>query len=146
MGEKKKAMRGVSKPKAEKKEIAEDKKEEVKEEISEVIDFKKKTEDAFAEMPDEIDDPANVFKLAFLDMSLQSKQHQMVNVLRELQVKAEAITAQHNKAKRDYELEIKDLRQQVKNQRDYIEEKHKIALRSYTYDDVTGVLTKQDLD
>jgi hypothetical protein len=116
-----------------------------KENGADIIDLNQ-DKSAFAKMPDEVDDPAMVFKMAFLDMKLQATKHQMGLVLRDLQQKAEAIAQQHNKTKSDFEAAIKALSQQVKDQHYYIESKHGIALRSYTYDDETGILRKLDLE
>ncbi len=94
-------------------------------------------------MPDEIADPGNTFKMALLDtqcVALQNKRK-----FAELNYNLQLANTQKKMAQElaEIDAELKRLKQKYIEQKEYIEEKHGIALKSYTYNDETGVLTKQ---
>lgn len=94
-------------------------------------------------MPDTIEDPASMYRMALLDTQVAALQHkrnylelhynlQLQNTQKKMSTDLAAIDA-----------EVKGIKKQYKEQKDYIEEKYGIALKSYNYNDETGVLTKQ---
>lgn len=94
-------------------------------------------------MPDTIEDPGNTFKMALLDtqaVALQNKRNYL-----ELHYNLQLSNTQKKMATdlAEIDAELRNLKRQYKEQKDYIEEKYNIALRAYSYNDETGVLTKQ---
>jgi len=50
---------------------------------------------------------------------------------------------QYQNAVNELQRQVRETERKIKEHRDYIEQKHGISLRSYNYDDETGVLKKQ---
>jgi len=94
-------------------------------------------------MPDTIEDPGNTFKMALLDTQTAALQHKR-NYL-ELSYNLQISNLQKKMAVdlKDIDNEVKSIKRQYKEQKDHIEGKYGISLRSYNYNDETGVLTKQ---
>jgi len=96
----------------------------------------------FDQMPDVVEDPINVFKLAMLDA-----QHQAALLKRdkdnlEIQTQLRNIQIRQNQLVQENNAAIKKTEMMIKQQCDYLEEKHGLVLKYYTHNDVTGVLTK----
>jgi len=94
-------------------------------------------------MPNEIEDPGAVFKLAFLDSERGRLQTRALLVKQEGDQNIKAMQIQYQNAINELQKQIREVDTKIKEHRDYIEAKHGIALRSYNYDDETGVLKKQ---
>ena len=94
-------------------------------------------------MPDNIEDPGAVFKLAFLDSERGRLQTQALLVKQEGDQNVKALQLQYQTTLNELQRQIRAIEARLKEHRDYIEAKYKIALRSYNYDDETGVLKKQ---
>ena len=94
-------------------------------------------------MPDTITDPGNTFRMALLDTQVAGLQHKR-NYL-ELSYNLQISNTQKKMTQdlKDIDNEIKAIKRQYKEQKDFIEEKYGIALKSYNYNDETGILTKQ---
>lgn len=96
-------------------------------------------------MPDTIEDPGNTYRMALLDTQAASLQYKR-NYL-ELSYNLQISNTQKKMVNelREIDAEIKDVQRQYKDQKDHIEAKYNIALKSYNYNDETGTLTKQVL-
>lgn len=100
---------------------------------------------AYDEMPDKVEDPAAVFKMAMLDQKRQAAIHKLAVVAQEHDRRVKAAEAARQHDLNQVKAELRDVETALKAQKDYIEKQYGIALRSYTYNDETGVLTKQAL-
>jgi len=107
-------------------------------------------------LPEEIHDPAEVFKLAYLDMRLSDAMSRKAFIEKDFDQKIVMLDLDYKNKRstlltqRQHQLnnvraEIDDAQKNVKEQKDYIEKKHGIALRAYTYDDLTGTLRLQEI-
>jgi len=127
------------------KQNAPDKENEATPELTETKDTEPTVESTgYAAMPDEITDPGNTFKMALLDAQKAALQNK-----RQFTELNYNVMISNTQKKMSLELatldaEIKSLERRYKDQKDYIEETHKIALKSYNYDDETGILTKME--
>ena len=99
--------------------------------------------DAYDAMPNEIEDAGAVFKMAFLDAERGRLHTQALLVKQEGEANIKAMHIQYQNAVNALQMQIKVADQRLREHKEYIEQKHGIALRSYTYDDETGVLKKQ---
>lgn len=104
---------------------------------------KEHVNDKYDAMPNEIEDPGAVFKLAFLDSERGRLQTQALLVKQEGDQNIKAMQLQYQNAINELQRQIREVDAKIKEHRDHIEAKHGIALRSYNYDDETGVLKKQ---
>lgn len=98
---------------------------------------------AYDAMPNEIEDAGAVFKLAFLDSERGRLQTQALLVKETGEQNIKAMQLQYQNAINELQRQIREVDAKIKEHRDYIEKKYSIALRSYNYDDETGVLKKQ---
>jgi hypothetical protein len=96
----------------------------------------------FDAMPNEIDDPSLVFKMAFLDSDCTRISAQIVNQKNEFEAKMTALRNNYQTAINTLTSQHRTTSQRLKEHKDYIEEKYNIALKSYTFDDETGKLKK----
>ena len=97
----------------------------------------------YDEMPDEVSDPGAVFKLAFLDMHRQEIINRLAVVVQEFEKRTVALARDRNTAIETVKAELREAEQKLKAHKDTIEAQYGLALKSYTYDDETGVLKKQ---
>lgn len=104
-----------------------------------------KVNPSYDAMPDEIDDPANVFKLAMLDQKRQSVMHKLAVVAQEHEKRVKAAVDAQKRDLDKVKAELREVENALRVQKGYLEEKYGIALRSYTYNDETGILKKQAL-
>jgi len=100
---------------------------------------------SYDEMPDEIEDPASVFKMAMLDQRRQSVVHKLAVVATEHEKRVKAAVDAQKRDLEQVKVELKEVENLLRAQKGYIEEKYGIALRAYTYNDETGLLKKIDL-
>ena len=99
---------------------------------------------AYDAMPNTIEDPGNVFRMAYLDARLSAITNKRLFMEKHYNEQMGAI-----KQKRDFDLatldaDVVNARKQLQDQKERIEEQYGIALKSYTYEDTTGVLVKQE--
>lgn len=94
-------------------------------------------------MPDTIEDPGAVFKLAYLDMKKVAINNKLAVVAQDYERKIVALNAERNAAINQIKAEMAQADNELRMQKETIENTYGIALRSYTYNDETGVLTKQ---
>jgi hypothetical protein len=99
----------------------------------------------YDEMPDTIEDPAAVFRMAMLDMKRAAIHNKLAVVVQEHEKRVAAAVAARDNAIRETKAELQDAERQFIEQKQNIEKTYGIALRSYNYNDETGVLTKQSL-
>ena len=99
----------------------------------------------YDEMPDEINDPANVYKMAMLDMRRAAINNKLAFVAQDQERKVAAAVAERARILNEVKAELREAEQQFIEQKQFIENKYHIALKSYTYNDETGVLKKQAL-
>lgn len=99
----------------------------------------------YDEMPDEIDDPANVFKMAMLDMKRVAVNNKLAFVAQDQEKKVFAAAQERDRVLSSVKAELRDTESLFVEQKQYIETKYGISLRSYTYNDETGILKKQSL-
>jgi len=99
----------------------------------------------YDEMPDEINDPANVYKMAMLDMRRAAINNKLAFVAQDQERKVVAAVAERARILNEVKAELREAEQQFIEQKQFIENKYHIALKSYTYNDETGVLKKQAL-
>lgn len=104
---------------------------------------KEHVNDKYDAMPNEIEDPGAVFKLAFLDSERGRLQTQALLVKQEGDQNIKAMQIQYQTTLNELQRQIRVVEAKIKEHKDYIEKKHGVALRSYNYDDETGVLKKQ---
>jgi hypothetical protein len=102
-------------------------------------------EDAYAAMPNEVSDPGSVFKMALLEAQRVALENKRAFLELNFNLQISNTQKKMHQALFDIDAEVKELARRHKEQKDYIEETYGIALKSYTYNDETGVLTKQDL-
>lgn len=100
---------------------------------------------AYDEMPDTIEDPAAVFKMAMLDMKRAAINNKLAVVVQEHEKRVKAAVAAQKHDIDQVKAELKEAERQFIIQKQYIEKTYGIALRAYTYNDETGVLTKHAL-
>lgn len=98
---------------------------------------------AYDNMPDTIEDPAAVYKLAYLDMRRAALNNKLAIVAQEYDRRVTALNAERVQALSQAKAELEEAVQRCNAQKDVIEKTYGVALRSYTYDDETGVLKKQ---
>lgn len=100
---------------------------------------------SYDSMPDEIEDPASVFRMAMLDERRQSMAHKLAVVISEHEKRVKAALDAQKRDIAQVKMELKDAEAQLRAQKEHIEEQYGIALRAYTYNDETGLLKKSDL-
>lgn len=100
---------------------------------------------AYDAMPDTIEDPAAVFKMAMLDMKRAALNNKLAVVVQEHAKRVAAAVAAQKHDIEQVKMELKEAEQQFFGQKQHIEKTYGIALRAYTYNDETGVLTKHAL-
>jgi hypothetical protein len=108
-------------------------------------DEKPTADNAYDAMPNEVTDPGSTFKMALLDAQRVALENKRAFLELNFNVQISNTQKKMHQSLFDIDAEIKDLKRRYKAQKDYIEETYGIALKSYTYNDETGVLTKQDL-
>jgi len=97
-------------------------------------------------MPDVVDnDAARVFKMAFLEMRHAAINNKLAIVAQEYEKKQLGLNQQRTHDLNQVKAELAEADRKLKACKDELEKEHGIALRCYTYDDETGVLTKQIL-
>lgn len=94
-------------------------------------------------MPNEIEDPGKVFRMAWLDSRLQTVRTQIQLVIKTFDERLRDITTRKTNDVLTLQAQERELVQALKDQRDELEKQYGIALKSYNYDDITGVLKKQ---
>lgn len=100
----------------------------------------------FDMMPESIEDnPAAVFKLAYLDMQSEAAVLKLALVAQDYQRQIASLEAKRNQALHEAKSILKEAERLKKEHRDWFEETYKLSLRNYTYDDQTGILKKQPL-
>jgi hypothetical protein len=97
----------------------------------------------YDEMPDEIDDPANVYRMAMLDMRRAAIHNKLAFIAQDQERKVQAAVRERDRLINEAKIELREAEAAFIAQKQFIEEKYHIALRSYTYNDETGVLKKQ---
>lgn len=100
----------------------------------------------YDEMPDEVADPGAVFKLAFLDMKRQEIINRLAIVAQQFEKQAVQFDKNRKLALDTVKAELREAEQKLKEHKDSIEAQYGLALKSYTYDDETGMLKKQALE
>ena len=106
---------------------------------------KRNTESVKPITPNEINDPANVYKMAMLDMRRAAINNKLAFVAQDQERKVVAAVAERARILNEVKAELREAEQQFIEQKQFIENKYHIALKSYTYNDETGVLKKQAL-
>ena len=91
-----------------------------------------------------INDPANVFKLAMLENEIEKIQLQYQLSLKHIDEQATALVIKKNQLSAQFNLNFKELKSRHSAHKEYIEEKHKIGLAGYIYDDELGILRKRE--
>jgi hypothetical protein len=81
--------------------------------------------------------------MAYLDQKLHALKTQVALVEKEYNIRLRDMQAQHNNTILSLRAEIGSVTRAITEHKGDIEAKYNIALRSYTYNDETGVLTKQ---
>ena len=99
----------------------------------------------YDEMPDSIDDPGNVFRMAMLDMKCAALNNKLAFVAQDQEKKVLAAVNERDRTLKEVKGELDEAKRELVQQRQFIEEKYGIALRAYTYNDQTGILTKNAL-
>jgi hypothetical protein len=99
----------------------------------------------YDQMPDRIEDPLAVLRLAYLDMKRVAAHNKMAYVTKDQHDKVAAAVREQNAQVSACTAELREVDREIKAQQDAIEAQYGIALRAYTYNDETGVLTKQAL-
>jgi len=94
-------------------------------------------------MPDTVEDPAAVFRMAMLDMKRVAVNNKLAFVAVEQEKKVQTAVNERDRALNQVKAELAEAERELLAQKTAIEEQYGIALRSYTYNDETGVLTKQ---
>jgi len=102
--------------------------------------------DRYDQMPDRIEDPMAVMRMALLDMTCVAANNKLAYVVKDQQERVTSAVRTQNNAIRECKAELEAAQQSLKELKDTIEATYGIALRSYTYNDETGVLTKQPLE
>jgi hypothetical protein len=100
---------------------------------------------AYDAMPDTVEDPAAVFKLAFLDMQEAKYVAELAVIAQEYDRRLVALKSEKQVNVGNAKSRLKEAQRKLKEHRDHIEATYGLALRSYTYDDETGILKKQEL-
>jgi hypothetical protein len=108
-------------------------------------DEKPTADNAYDAMPDEVADPGSTFKMALLEAQRVALENKRAYLELNYNVQISNTQKKMHRELFDTDAEIKELARRHKAQKDYIEETYGIALKSYTYNDETGVLTKQAL-
>ncbi|RLC88635.1 MAG: hypothetical protein DRJ03_01815 [Chloroflexi bacterium] len=99
--------------------------------------------EAYDRMPDTIEDPAAVFRMAMLDMKRVAVNNKLAFVAMEQEKKVQSVVLERDRALKQVKAELADAERELLAQKEAIEAQYGIVLRSYTYNDETGVLTKQ---
>ena len=102
-------------------------------------------ENVYAAMPDEVSDPGSTFKMVLLETQRVALENKRAFLELNFNVQISNTQKKMHQTLFDIDAEIKELTRRHKEQKDYIEEMYGISLKSYTYNDETGVLTKQAL-
>lgn len=98
---------------------------------------------AYDEMPDEINDPASVYRMAMLDMRRAAINNKLAFVAQDQERRVQAAVRERDRIINEVKAELREAEAAFIAQKQFIEEKYHIALKSYTYNDETGVLKKQ---
>lgn len=101
--------------------------------------------DTYDQMPDTIEDPASVFKMGMLEMKRIAINNKLAVVVQEHERRVAAAVAEQKRAIQEVKAELHEAERQYIEQKQAIEKQYGIALRAYTYNDETGVLTKNAL-
>ncbi len=101
--------------------------------------------EAYDRMPDTIDDPAAVFRMAMLDMKRVAVNNKLAFVAQDQEKKVQAAMRERDNVLKEVKAELRVAEAEHLHQKKAIEAQYGIALRSYTYNDETGVLTKEAL-
>jgi len=96
-------------------------------------------------MPNEIQDPGNVFRMAYLDTRIIAITNKRMFLEKHYNEQMSSIKARRDLDLATMDAEIIDAKKQARDQRENIEKQYGISLKSYTYEDTTGVLVKQNL-
>lgn len=100
---------------------------------------------SYDQMPDTIEDPAAVFRMAMLEMKRVAINNKLAVVVQEHEKRVKAAVDAQKRDIEQCKAELREAEQQFVEQKQNIEKTYGIALRAYTYNDDTGVLTKSDL-
>lgn len=119
----------------EKKEVAPDPKPKVDEE-------KKEAKSAYDRMPDTVEDPVSVFKMCLYEEKCKSLEFEKVAKLAHLDNEIRNLQAARNNTMLECDRALRQAHARMMSFKDFIEEKHDLVLKCYTYNDETGVLTK----
>lgn len=148
MATKRKPLRKPSNNKKGQKTMTEEKQEPklqvVKDQEKEVEQPKEDIIPGFDKMPEQIDDPTQVFRMAYLETKIIAMNNKLALLIREFDTKLQALAKQKQDTIVGIKTQLEGMQREYTGQKQYIEEKHGIALSCYTYDDVSGILTKQD--
>jgi len=96
----------------------------------------------YDEMPDVVEDPASVFRMAMLDMRRVAANNKLAFMARDQEQRVAFAVAEQKRVLSETKAELHDAERQLMAQKNEIETKYGIALRAYTYDDETGILKK----
>lgn len=99
----------------------------------------------YDQMPDKIEDPASVFRMGMLEMKRIAINNKLAVVVQEHERRVAAAVAEQKRSIQEVKAELQDAERQYIEQKQAIEKQYGIALRAYTYNDETGVLTKNAL-
>jgi len=101
---------------------------------------------SYDQMPDTVEDPAAVFKMAMLEMKRIAVNNKLAVVAQEHEKRVQMAVLERDNALKKVKAELRDAEEQHRVQKQAIEKQYGIALRVYTYNDETGVLTKRGLE
>ena len=99
----------------------------------------------YDQMPDTIEDPGAVFKMAMLEMKRIAVNNKLAYVAQEQEKIVRAAEQNRKIAIDKVKAELREAEKKYKEQKDAIEQQYNIALRAYTYNDETGILKKRGL-
>lgn len=96
-------------------------------------------------MPDVVDDPGATFKMALFDAQMAALQNKRKYLELNYTMQMSNMQKKMQRELQDIDTELSTLQVRYKQQKDYVEQKHGIALRAYTYNDESGILTRRSL-
>lgn len=118
-----------------------EKKAEVKQEKKEIEE--KKATDPWDAMPNTVEDPLAVFKMCLYEERCQGLEFRKAAVLAQMDNEIRNLQMARNNKMLELDRALRQAHAQMMQHKDHIEDKHKLVLKCYTYDDETGILTKQ---
>jgi len=93
----------------------------------------------------EISDPANVFKMAMLDVRRVALSNKRAFLQVHYTTQMQALQQRLTNETLELDNEIATVKRSFAEQVAYMEKKHGITLKDYTYNDETGTLTKRGI-